>query len=132
MRNTRKRRHRSLGEAEQAVMDHIWAFGQVSAEGCREALQATWPMKDSTIRTVLRRLEAKGYVTHEVVGRTFLYTAAEASVTVATRAVQHIIDRFCAGSAEALVVGMVKNAVLTAPQLERLTRRIAQEKGKKS
>jgi len=63
MRNTRKRRHRSLGEAEQAVMDHIWAFGQVSAEGCREALQATWPMKDSTIRTVLRRLEAKGYVT---------------------------------------------------------------------
>jgi len=46
--------------------------------------------------------------------------------------VQHIIDRFCAGSAEALVVGMVKNAVLNRPQLERLTRRIAQEKGKKS
>jgi BlaI family penicillinase repressor len=132
MRNKGRRRHRSLGEAEQAVMDHVWAFGQVSAEACREALQATWPMKDSTIRTVLRRLEAKGYVTHEVVGRTYLYTAAEASVTVATRAVQHIIDHFCAGSAEALVVGMVKNAMLTAPQLERLTRRIAQEKGKKS
>jgi BlaI family penicillinase repressor len=132
MRNTRKRPHRSLGKAEQAVMDHLWAFGQVSAEACREALLATWPMKDSTIRTVLRRLEAKGYVTHDVVGRTYRYTAAEASVTVATRAVQHIIDRFCDGSAEALVVGMVKNAVLTAPQLERLTRRIAQEKGKKS
>jgi BlaI family penicillinase repressor len=131
MRHTQKARHRSLGEVEQAVMNYIWALGQVSAEACREGLQATWPMKDSTVRTVLRRLEAKGYVTHDVVGRTYLYTAAEASVTVATRAVQQIIDRFCAGSAEALVVGLVNNKVLTAPQLERLTRRIAQEKEKK-
>ena len=64
-------------------------------------------MKDSTIRTVLRRLEAKGYVGHELEGRTFIYRAAEARENVAARAVKHIIDRFCDGSAEQLVMGMV-------------------------
>jgi BlaI family penicillinase repressor len=89
-------------------------------------------MKESTMRTVLRRLEAKGYVTHQVVGRTYMYEAVEPSVTVATRAVQHIIDRFCSGSAEALLVGLVDNAVLSPEQLERLARKIAREKGRTS
>ena len=53
-------------------------------------------------------------------------------VTVATRAVKHIIDRLCGGSAEALVLGMVNNAMLSPQQLERLARRIAEEKGSKS
>ena len=112
-------------------MDYVWVQGPVSADQCREALQATWPMKESTMRTVLRRLEDKGYVTHTTEGRTYMYTAAEAPVAVATRAVKHIIDRLCGGSAEALVLGMVRNAVLSPTELERLARRIAQQKGSK-
>jgi predicted transcriptional regulator len=83
-------------------------------------------MKDSTIRTVLRRLEEKRYVTHEVEGRTFLYRAADQRQNVAVRAVKSIIDRFCAGSAEELVLGMVDNEVLDQKQLERLARKIAE------
>jgi len=83
-------------------------------------------MKDSTIRTVLRRLEEKGYLTHEVDGRTFIYKASDARQNVAVRAVKGIIDRFCGGSAEELVLGMVDNAVLDRKQLERLARKIAE------
>jgi predicted transcriptional regulator len=83
-------------------------------------------MKDSTIRTVLRRLEEKGYLTHETEGRTFIYRASDARQNVAVRAVKGIIDRFCGGSAEQLVLGMVDNAVLDRKQLERLARRIAE------
>jgi predicted transcriptional regulator len=82
-------------------------------------------MKDSTIRTVLRRLEEKGYVTHEVEGRTFIYKASDRRQNVAVRAVKNIIDRFCGGSAEDLVLGMVDNEVLDQKQLERLARKIA-------
>ena len=89
-------------------------------------------MKESTIRTVLRRLEQKGYVTHEVDGRTFIYRAAELRQNVAVRAVKNIIDRFCGGSAEELVIGMVDNAVLDRKQLERLARKIGQRKGAKA
>ena len=45
---------------------------------------------------------------------------------VAVRAVKHIIDRFCGGSAEQLVIGLVDNEVLGSKQLERLARKISQ------
>jgi BlaI family penicillinase repressor len=46
--------------------------------------------------------------------------------------VKNIIDRFCGGSAEELVIGMVDNAVLDRKQLERLARKIGQRKGAKA
>jgi BlaI family penicillinase repressor len=128
MKHTYNARPRNLGEVEQMVMDYVWSHGPVSSEACREALAARRPMKESTIRTVLRRLEAKGYVAHEISGRTYIYRAAEPRQNVAVRAVKHIIDRFCGGSAEQLVIGMVDNAVLDRRQLERLTQKIAERK----
>ena len=127
MTNTKQVRLKSLGEVEQSVMDHIWRHGPSTAEACREALATSRPMKDSTIRTVLRRLEEKGYLTHAVDGRTFVYKASDARQNVAVRAVKSIIDRFCGGSAEELVLGMVNNAVLDRKQLERLAHKIAEK-----
>ena len=126
MTNTRQGRLKNLGEVEQAVMDYIWAHGMTTAEACREALASTRPMKDSTIRTVLRRLEEKGFLTHEVDGRTFVYRAADERQSVAVRAVKSIIDRFCGGSVEQLMLGMVDNEVLDRKQLEHLARKIAE------
>jgi predicted transcriptional regulator len=128
MKNTQTPRPRNIGEVEQMVMDYVWSHGPVTAEACREALASRRPMKESTIRTVLRRLEQKGYVTHETSGRTFIYRAAEARQNVAVRAVKSIIDRFCGGSAEQLVIGMVDNAVLDRKQLRRLANKIAERK----
>ena len=119
-------RLKNLGEVEQLVMDYLWTHGPSSSEACREALASSRPMKDSTIRTVLRRLEEKGYLTHETEGRTFIYKASDARQNVAVRAVKSIIDRFCGGSAEQLVLGMVDNAVLNRKQLERLARKITE------
>lgn len=131
MARPKKERPKNLGEAEQAVMDFVWAQGRVSADQCREALKTRWPMKESTMRTVLSRLEEKGYLTHVTEGRTYIYSAAEPAAAVASRAVRHIIDRLCGGSAEELVVGMVKHDVLSPQQLERLAHRIAQERARK-
>jgi BlaI family penicillinase repressor len=123
---------KALGRLEQTVLDWLWRAGTATAEACREALASTHPMKDSTIRTVLRRLEEKGYLTHEVRGRTFVYRPAEPRQNVAARAAQQLIDRFCGGSVEQLLVGMVDNDVLGPKELERLARRIAQRKEQKS
>jgi BlaI family penicillinase repressor len=128
MTNTYKKRPKGLGEVEQMVMDFVWAHGPCTAESCREALAATRPMKDSTVRTVLRRLEQKGFVAHEIEGRTYIYRAAQNRQNVAVRAVKSIIDRFCGGSAEELVVGMVNSAVIDRDLLDRLARKVAQGK----
>ena len=128
MINTPRIRPKNLGDVEQAVMDYVWSRGPCTADACREALARSRPMKDSTIRTVLRRLEAKGYVAHDLEGRTFIYRAAQARENVAARAVKHIIDRFCDGSAEQLVMGLVDSNVLGRKDLERMARKIAQSR----
>ena len=106
----------------------MWERGPVTAEQCREGLGR--PLKDSTVRTVLRRLEEKNFVRHAVDGRTFLYEAAERPNQVAARAVQGILDRFCGGSMEQLLVGLVDGDVVDRKELERLARKIGQAKAK--
>jgi BlaI family transcriptional regulator, penicillinase repressor len=128
MTNLPARHTRSLGELEQLVMEHIWSQGPATAEACREALWQDHPMKDSTVRTVLRRLEEKGFLRHTVKGRTFLYRAVQERRNIAARAVRHIIDRFCSGSVEQLLVGMVENEVCDPAELQRLARKIADKK----
>ncbi|MGI8771863.1 MAG: BlaI/MecI/CopY family transcriptional regulator [Acidobacteriaceae bacterium] len=120
-----------LGDLERAIMQLVWQNGTMTAEQVREGLER--PLKDSTIRTVLRRLEEKGYVTHTTDNRTFLYSPAEPRQMVAGRAVKRIVDWFCDGSVEALLVGMVDSAVLDRKELQRLADRIATAKrGRKS
>jgi predicted transcriptional regulator len=112
-----------LGELERGILLIIWRKGTLTAEQVREELGR--PLKDSTIRTVLRRLEEKGYLAHTVEDRTFLYRPAESRQRVAGRAVKRIVDWFCAGSVEALLVGMVDSKVLDRNELQRLADRIA-------
>jgi BlaI family transcriptional regulator, penicillinase repressor len=112
-----------LGELERSILLIIWRMGKVTAEQVREELGR--PLKDSTIRTVLRRLEEKGYLAHSVENRTFLYRPAESRQRVAGRAVKRIVDWFCEGSVEALLVGMVDSKVLGRAELQRLAERIA-------
>ena len=131
MNNKRKSPPKKLGELEQVVMEHIWSEGTATAESCRLALAERWSMKDSTARTILRRLEEKGFLTHDVEGRTFIFRPSEPRQNVAARAVKQIIDRFCEGSLEQLLVGMVESDVLDHKELEKLARKIALRKEKK-
>jgi predicted transcriptional regulator len=108
---------------ERSLLLLVWRLGEVTAEKVREELGR--PLKDSTIRTVLRRLEEKGYLAHSVESRTFVYRPAESPQRVAGRAVKRIVDWFCAGSVEALLVGMVDSKVLGRAELQRLAARIA-------
>ncbi len=109
-------------------MDYIWANPGCSADQCRAGLPQLQDLKDSTVRTMLRRLEDKGYLAHTVEGRTYLYRAVEGRETVAADAVRGIVDRLCAGSVEQLLVGMVDNDVIDPEELEHLARKIALRK----
>ena len=118
-----------LGELERSILELVWKSSIVSAEQVREQLDASGrPLKESTIRTVLRRLEEKGYLAHATENRTFLYRPAESRQAVAGRAAKRIVDWFCAGSVEDLLVGMVDSAVLDSDELQRLAARIASSK----
>jgi BlaI family transcriptional regulator, penicillinase repressor len=115
-----------LGDLELEVMQLIWANDRLTAETVREKLARR--LKESTVRTVLRRLEEKRYVTHTVEGRTYVYQATQPRGRVAAKAVQRIVDWFCNGSVEEVLVGMVDSAMLDQRQLRMLADKVAKAK----
>ena len=117
-----------LGELERDLLTVVWRLGSATAEQAREELGR--PLKDSTIRTVLRRLEEKRYLTHTVEDRTFIYRQAESRQLVAGRAAKRIVDWFCNGSIEEVLVGMFDSAMLDQKQLRLLADQVAKARSK--
>jgi BlaI family penicillinase repressor len=115
-----------LGDLQREVAQVVWANAPVTAETVRERLSR--PLKESTVRTVLRRLEEKGYITHTVDGRTYVYDAAEPRGRVAAKAVRRIVDWICNGSIEEVLVGMVDTNMIDRKQLRMLADRIGRRK----
>src|SRR6185369_8586560 len=127
MFSSRKPR-KPLSELEHLFMEIVWQHSSVTAEAVRLALAERHPMKESTVRTILKRLEEKGYVKHRVEGRTNVYSGLDEPQNVAAKAVRQIIERLCGGSVEQLLVGMVADDMLDEQELERLAQRIARRK----
>lgn len=110
-----------LTELESAVMQAVWdAREPNTVEAVHQVVSRTRDLKETTTRTLLRRLEQKGYLTHESDGRAYVYKAVEPARSLAARAVRQIIDRFCQGSVEELVTGMVDAKVLSKADMEKL------------
>ena len=84
------------------------------------------------MRTVLRRLEDKGFVTHSVQGRTYIFEAAEARREVAARAVRRIADWLCNGSVEEVLIGMVDTDMLDSGQLRQFADKIAKARQRRA
>ena len=115
---------RPLTELQQAILEFIWKRGPATADQVRGALLPAHRLKDPTVRTLLRRLEARGLLSHRLDGKVFRYKAKVARRHVAVRAVQLLIDRFWAGSAEQFLAGMVDEEVVTTEQIERLAKTV--------
>jgi BlaI family transcriptional regulator, penicillinase repressor len=109
-----------LTELESEVMQAVWEAGPCSVEAVHRNISRKRRLKETSTRTLLRRLEQKGYLRHKAEGRTYVYRAVEPARSLAARAVRQIIDRFCQGSVEELVSGMVESKVLSKGEMDRL------------
>lgn len=123
-RNTHRR---PLTELQQAIVALLWSQGPGTAEHIREGLLPAHRLKDSSVRTLLRRLEERGYVSHRTEGKLFVYEATTAPQRVAAHSVRQIIDRFWAGSVEQFLTGMVDEKILTRAEIARLAKKIAKK-----
>jgi len=101
-------------------MRAVWDAPGSSVEAVHQAVSRKRDVKETTVRTLLRRLEHKGYVRHAAEGRSYVYEAVEGARSLAARAVRQIVDRLCGGSVEELVTGMVEAKVLSEHELQRL------------
>jgi BlaI family penicillinase repressor len=121
----------SLTGRETQLMEAIWQIGEATAEQVRESLPE--PLHDSTVRTLLRVLESKGYLRHEVRGKAYVYSAKVGRAKAQGRALRDVLARFFGGSAEDLVLRLLEEDHLTPEQLNELrqtdSRRARRRKG---
>jgi predicted transcriptional regulator len=105
-------------------MKVVWESGPCSVEAVHHVVSRNRDLKETSTRTLLRRLEQKGYLRHREEGRAYAYIATEPPTSLAARAVRQIIDRFCRGSVEELVSGMVDAKVLSSDEMDRLEKHV--------
>jgi predicted transcriptional regulator len=83
------------------------------------------PVARNTVRTLLERMEEKGWITHREDGRTFLYSAAQPRQATIGQKVQQVIETVCGGSAEALVTALLDYRGLSPGELHRIRHMLA-------
>ncbi len=107
-----------LSAAERQVMEVVWDRGEVTAKEARDALARE--VARNTVRTLLERMEEKGWVAHREVGRAFLYRAARPREESIGRKVRELVDTICGGSAESLVAALLDYRGLRPGELQRI------------
>lgn len=115
----------TLTPREAQIMDALWSLGSATAEQIRSAMPDH--PHDSTIRTLLRVLEEKGYVRHTAKGKAFVYQPALRKASAERKAVRSILRRFFGGSAEALVMRLIEDDQITPKRLDELKRQLDQQ-----
>ena len=126
-----------LTPAQQEIMEIIWERGELSASEVRRILSQTRPVARNTVRTLIERMEEKGWITHRPDGRTFLYSAAQQRNASIGQKVREVIETVCGGSPEALVTALLDYRGLSPTELERIRQMLSKaratkgEKGKR-
>ncbi len=128
-----KRKHVEsvLSPLENEIMAVIWRLGSARAEDIREALRGDHDLTDSTVRTLLRRIEAKGILAHTTEGRTFVYRPRVKPSELANQAVRRVVERFCQGSLPSLLIGMADDRMISAEELRQLAAEIERKQKKR-
>jgi BlaI family transcriptional regulator, penicillinase repressor len=113
----------SLGERELDVMTLLWQNGSGTVTEVQQALNAT--LAYTTVLTILRNLEAKGFAYREEEGRAHRYFPKVKQRAAQQRAVRRLIDTLFRGSPEALLTQLVDDHDLSPEELRRIARKLS-------
>jgi len=112
----------SLTDAEARVMTALWRLGEGTVADVAAAMAARHAVKYSTVQTMLRILETKGYVAHDKNGRAFLYRPLVDKNQARRNALGHLVSRLFDGSSSLLVLNILEDKRIPQAEIERLKR----------
>src|SRR5260370_11312917 len=87
-----------LGRVQHEIMQVLWQRGRATAREITEELSRARPIAHSTVQTLLRKLEAKGAVTHDLEDRTFVFRPLFQQAEVRETATRDLLTRVFHGS----------------------------------
>jgi BlaI family penicillinase repressor len=121
----------SLSQSQREIMEIVWDRGEVSASDVREVLAAKRDLARNTVRTLLERMEVKGWLTHREEGRTYLYAAAQPREASIGQKVLEVVEHICGGSPETLVTALLDYRGLRPDELKRIRQLLDQAHARK-
>jgi len=114
-------------DREADVMDVLWERGPSLVAEVQDALDDK--LAYTTVLTILRTLEGKGYVAHEQEGRGHRYFAAVKQKAAQESALQHLTRKLFKGSTELLFTRLVADQKLSAEQIRKMRKLLADKSG---
>lgn len=123
-------RQGGLGARERQIMDTIYQLGEASVAEVLTKLPD--PPSYSSVRTMVRALEAKGLLKHRQVGTKYVYSPAHSREEAKRSALKHLMQTFFAGSAANVVEAILHPSItkLTDDDIQRLEHLIQEARHK--
>lgn len=115
-----RKRSPALTDAEARIMAVLWHLQSASVADVVRDLSEDRPVTYSTVQTLLRILETKGYVTHDKVARAFIYRPLVDEHQARRRALRHLVSRLFDGSPSLLVLNVLGDEELDPAELQRV------------
>lgn len=120
-----RKRSPTLTDGESRLMNVLWKKRRATVGEVVATLPRRHTVAYNTVQTMLRILEAKGYVAHEQVGRAFVYRPLVEQRIARRRAVGHLLKALFDNSPSQLVLDVLDDERIDPDEIERLKRRIA-------
>ncbi len=117
-----------LGRLELQIMNVVWDRGKATVHDVKNALSRRKPAY-STILTMMRKLEVKGYLEHEVDGRTYVYRPLISQQAVRQGVLGDLVERLFEGSTSLLLTSLVEQNRISENELRQI-RKLIEERGK--
>lgn len=114
----------ALTDAEAQVMAVLWRLKSATVGDVVTALSEQRSVTYSTVQTMLRILETKGYATHDKVARAFVYRPLIDAHQARRRALRHLVSRLFEGSPSLLVLNMLQDEELDEKERKQLKKLI--------
>lgn len=116
-----------MSRRERQILDIVYRLTRATAAEIREQLPDS--PSDSSVRTLLRLMEEKGHLAHDVEGPKYVYFATTPPEIASRNALRHLITTFFGGSADRLVSALVEDEQIDQETLDALAR-LADERRK--
>ena len=113
-----------LGRVQLLVMQVLWSERRATARQITDAINEIEPIAHSTVQTLLRGLEEKGSISHEIEGRTFVFFPLVEEVKYKQKAIRDLLDRVFSGNVGKLVTHLLKNEKLSKEETDEIRKLI--------
>ena len=120
-----------LGRLELQIMNVVWGRKKTTVHDVKDAISRGRKPAYTTILTMMRKLEAKGYLKHEVDDRTYVYEATVSQRTVRHGVLGDLLDRLFEGSPSLLLSSLVEQDRISKEELSEI-RRLIKKRGKQN